>query len=920
MRPVWRLAITSAWRRRARSALLTAAVTLSAALISAVACALGSANNAVNARMDATFGTAQLRLEPTGRGGVMPESVLEAVRAWPEVDAAAPRLSRDLALQVSRVVHVPDEANPGQLKRQRANFRVNAMGIGIDPTAEAKLRPIRIIAGRAPQGPGEVVIDATLAGRLTWQGSLRAISKIGVFDRPDPLIARVGHEPIPAAPSTQPTNEQEAQRHNDLQGVRLGDTITLRRLFGSSELTVVGMSEPPPLGGRPQAYLTLEALRQAAGRGDELSEVDITLKPGYDPQAVAQSRQDQTPPDTLLQTTERITSGLDRNMRSSQFGLALAILLALLSAMFIIVTGLGAGVVERQRELGMLRCIGASKAQIAQAQLVEGTLIGLAGACIGVPLGVGVAAAGAWYFREVLPGGLSVPPAMLALAFFGSIFAGLAGAVWPALRAGRTSPMGALASRARPPRPRTMAVLAVLGLALLGVQAAAVGLPSDGQVVFWSYATFGLPAMFVGYFLLGPPTLLVLAWLLARPLSLLMGLPASVLGRGVRSMPYRMGFTAGALMTGLALMISNWITGGAMLRDWLGQIDFPDAFVSGVRLTEESRNALDALPFVTRTNAITLLPVETDAFGIRALQTYHTTFVAFEPGPFFDMTRLVWVQGDGDHARKRLEEGGAVIVAREFNVAQGLGVGDRFVCRVNDQEHDFEIVGVIASPGLEIVGQYFNAGEDLARQAVHAVFGTRADMIERFGVSAIHLIQIDLDDAVNDETAVAEIRDTLFGSGVLDAGSGRQIKREIETVAGTTLAVFSAVAIMAMLVACFGVANLVVAGIHARRFELGVLRAIGASRGVVARLILAEAVLIALGAIVLGTALGFQAAWAGQRLYALLAGLQLSMRPPMGPLAFSWAVTMGLTLLAAAPAVIALARRKPIELLVARGG
>lgn len=924
MRPVWRLAITSAWRRRARTALLTAAVTLSAALISAVACALSSANNAVHARMDATFGIAQLRLEPTGRGGVMPESVLEAVRSWPEVEIAAPRLSRDLALQISRAVYVPDDANPGAYKRQRANFRVNAMGIGVEPRAEAALRPIRIIAGRAPEGPGEIVLDATLAGRLTWLGSLEAIRKIGVFSRPEPLIARDGDRPVPPAPSgtpaAAPADEQGAQAFNNLQGVRLGDTVTLRRLFGSSELTVVGMSEPPPLGGRPQAYLTLEGLRQATGRGAELTQIDLKLRPGHDPQAVADARQGQAPSGAILQTTERITSGLDRNLRSGQFGLALAILLALLSAMFIIVTGLGAGVVERQRELGMLRCIGATRSQIAQAQLVEGLLIGLAGACLGVPLGVGVAAAGAWHFREVLPTGLTIPPWLMALAFFGSIVAGLAGAVWPALRAGRTSPMGALASRARPPRGRSMATLAGLGLLLLGVQAAAVGLPGDGQVVFWSYATFGLPAMFVGYFLLGPPVVLLLAFALAGAISKLLGVPAHMVGRSVRSMPYRLGFTAGALMTGLALMISNWITGGAVLRDWLGKVDFPDAFVSGLRLSEDSRQALEALPFVERTNAITLLPVETDAFGIRALQTYQTTFVAFEPGPFFEMTRLVWVQGEEAYARRRLEEGGAVIVAREFNIAQGLGVGDRFVCRVNDQEHDFEIVGVIASPGLEIVGQYFNAGEDLARQAVHAVFGSRADMVERFNVGAIHLIQIDLSDAIDDEVAIAEIRDTLFGSGVLDAGSGRQIKREIETVAGTTLAVFSAVAVMAMLVACFGVANLVVAGIHARRSELGVLRAIGASRGVVCRLILAEAVLIALAAIVLGTGLGFQAAWAGQRLYALLAGLTLSLRPPPGPLAFSWAVTLLLTLLAAAPAVFALARRRPIELLVARGG
>lgn len=923
MRPALRLAITSAWRRRARTALLTAAVALSAALIAAVACALSSANTAVILRMDATFGTAEVRLEPSGRGGMMPDSTLGVVRTWPEVELAAPRLSKDLALEISRVVYTPRADDPeGRYYRRTANFRVNAMGIGIDPAAEAAMRPIRIIAGRAPEGPGEVVLDATLAGRLTWQGSLEQVRKIGVFNRAAPLIASDGKPALPGPPTDAPTNADEAEAFNQLQGVRLGDTVRVRRLFGSEELTVVGMSEPPPLGGRPQAFLTIDALRSALGRegADELTQVDMTLRPGVDPEAFVEARQGEAPEGALLQTTERITSGLDRNMRSSQFGLAIAIMLALMSAAFIIVTGLGAGVVERQRELGMLRCIGASRGQIAQAQIVEGLLIGVVGACVGVPLGVGVAAAGAWYYREVLPTGLATPPGLLGLAFFGSIAAGLLGAIWPALRASRTSPMGALASRAVAPQPRGLVVLALLGCVLLGVQALVVGIPRDGQVVFWGYVTIGLPSMFIGYFLLGPALVSVLASWCAGPLSKLLGLPANIVRRSVRSMPYRLGFTAGALMTGLALMISNWITGGAMLRDWLGQMEFSDAFVSGIRLTEDSQGTLDRLPFVDRTCAITLFPVETDAFGIRALQTYQTTFVAFEPEPFFAMNTLVWVQGDKETAIGRLNEGGAVLVAREFYVAQGIGLGDTFTCRVQGVEHEFEVVGVVASPGLEIVGQYFNVGEDLARQAVHAVLGTRRDLVERFGVDAIHLIQIDLDEEIDDEVAVAEIRDALFGAGVLDAGSGRQIKREIESVAGTTLAVFAAVAIMAMMVACFGVANLVVAGIHARRYELGVLRAVGASRGVVARLILAEAILIAIAAIVLGTGLGFQAAWAGQRMYALLVGLSLSIRPPIGPVAFSWAVTLVLTLLAAAPAVIALGRRKPLELLGARGG
>src|SRR5690606_17647975 len=199
------------------------------------------------------------------------------------------------------------------------------------------------------------------------------------------------------------------------------------------------------------------------------------------------------------------------------------------------------------------------------------------------------------------------------------------------------------------------------------------------------------------------------------------------------------GFTAGAMMAGLALMVALWTNGSAMMRDWLGRMDFPDAFVSGVAITPEHRAVVDSIEGVDETCAVTLLPVQTDAFGVRALQSYQTTFVAFEPREFFAMTQLFWVEGDQAIAQERLLAGphvvpgkghvdGSIIVAREFRTARGLGMGDIFDCSFNGEPYRFEIVGVIASPGLELVGKFFNTGEELAAQAMHAVFGSRADM------------------------------------------------------------------------------------------------------------------------------------------------------------------------------------------------
>jgi putative ABC transport system permease protein len=156
--------------------------------------------------------------------------------------------------------------------------------------------------------------------------------------------------------------------------------------------------------------------------------------------------------------------------------------------------------------------------------------------------------------------------------------------------------------------------------------------------------------------------------------------------------------------------------------------------------------------------------------------------------------------------------------------------------------------------------------------------------------------------------------------GILDAGSGRQIKEEITFFATGALLAVSTVAMVAMLVACFGVANLIVAGIESRQFEFGVLRAVGAQRGLLTRLIIGEALTIALAACVLGTLMGIQGSWAGQRLYRMLLGLTLHLRPPVLPIAAGWLIVTALTLAAAWPAIWRLGKKQPRDLLAATKG
>ncbi|MCC6677190.1 MAG: FtsX-like permease family protein [Phycisphaerales bacterium] len=914
MRAAWRLATSNLSERRSRTALLIAVVALSSALIAAVSCAMGSINAAIEGRLTETVGRAEARLKPKGRGRTIPESAGEVARGWPEVVSATPRLQSPMALRRERARWVAD--NAGGFKREVRTLASSAMGNGIEAEHELGLRPVRVVAGRLPAGPGEVVLDELLLKRLNEPPKQSLTSIV-----PSAMLAMGGTGDPERFGPARVEDEEEARRLTEATALGVGGEIEyVRTLRAPVKLKVVGIVAQPPLGGRAQAYMTRAALAELTGEQGRVTDIDLVLAEGVDPERFVAQRSAGLGAEVLLQTTEKVTSAVTGNMKANQLGLVLATVMAFLAASFIITTGMTTGVTERQRELAILRCIGAARAQLAQAQLLIGVLVGAAGALIGVPLGVGFAALLVWVFREQVPTGLQPVTLGLVLAVIGALAAGLAGAVWPAWEAARVSPLRALAARAEAPRARGMVKLLVIGLAGVALQAAIITIPQDGQVVFWSYATAGLPGMFIGYFLLSVPLVVLVTRVFAGPVSWVMRLPASLLARTVRATPYRHGFTGGAMMGGLALMVAIWTQGGAVLRDWLGKLEFPDVFVTGLNLTEESQAKLDAMPFVTGTCAITLHPVETDVFGVRALQRYKATFIAFEPERFFRMSRLTWVQGSPEEAIPKLQAGGAVLVAREFLVARGLGVGDTFRCSDQGKDFEFEIVGVVTSPGIEIASKFFNIGEEFTEQALGAVFGSRADLEARFGSDAIHLFQVGLDPKMDDQQAVEMIQRGLFDAGILDVGSGRFIKTFVGEFAGQALLLSSVVGIFAMLIACLGVANLIIAGIEARQFEFGVVRAIGGSRGMIARLVLAEAVLIAVTAAILGTLMGLQGALAGRRLDRLLLGIEVRFHPAVGAIIAGSVILLVITLLAAGPAVLGLMRKKPRELLGAVRG
>lgn len=122
--------------------------------------------------------------------------------------------------------------------------------------------------------------------------------------------------------------------------------------------------------------------------------------------------------------------------------LALAIVVAVLG----VVNTLALSVVERTREIGLMRAIGLSRRQLRRMIRLESVVIALFGALLGLGLGMGW---GATAQRLLALEGLKVleiPWGTIIAVFVGSAFVGLFAALIPAFRAGRMNVLNAIAT------------------------------------------------------------------------------------------------------------------------------------------------------------------------------------------------------------------------------------------------------------------------------------------------------------------------------------------------------------------------------------------------------------------------------------------------------------------------------------------
>ncbi len=225
----------------------------------------------------------------------------------------------------------------------------------------------------------------------------------------------------------------------------VGQTFTLTTTTGKHQLTVGAIIAP---NHQLDAVVTSLPKFTELGGGEIDATVYLEVADGTDPatvrQAVLAATKDYP---SVTVRDQQAYAAAERGPINGILGVVGALLgFAVLIALLGVVNTLALGVVERTRELGLLRAIGMDRPQVRRMLQVEAVAIAVFGAILGLVVGVFAGAAVQHVMVDDGLGVLDVPVLQLVAALVVAAVVGVLAAIWPSRRAARLDVLRAIAT------------------------------------------------------------------------------------------------------------------------------------------------------------------------------------------------------------------------------------------------------------------------------------------------------------------------------------------------------------------------------------------------------------------------------------------------------------------------------------------
>ena len=511
---------------------------------------------------------------------------------------------------------------------------------------------------------------------------------------------------------------------------------------------------------------------------------------------------------------------------------------ALLVAGLVIFNTFSILVVQRTRQLALLRCVGATRAQVFRQVLAEAVILGLVASGIGVLVGVGLGY-GLVRLNQAIQKQDTNSFAVSLMAIYLPLAIGfvvtVVAAVLPARRATRVAPLAALrpqlesvtATRAGVVRLVLGGLLLAAGTAGLLYGAIKPGMGKNYSAVYPVIGVAGGIVSFIGVMFLGIVLIPALAKLVGLLPSLLGGVPGRLAADNSRRNPGRAAAAASALLIGVTLISMTLVGAETGRRTYSEALDRTSPI--DLMLTPESQQVPDEMLRKTSASSVVAAAARADTASVQ-MNGRQTPVVGFDPAIRTVVRDSRRVEGLSD-TTILLPKTSAVPAGTQVTVAGPDGK--------------------LADPPLDIPTVTLTSLSRVTQERQQSVWARIAD--GKQAKQAITTISQDLSEYQ------------------VHVGGGAMIRSEFDTALNGVLIVINALLGVSILIALIGITNTLGLSVLERTQESGLLRALGLTRGQLRWMFSLEALTLAAVAALLGIGLGIGFGVAGA--YAILKGV-----------------------------------------------
>jgi lipoprotein-releasing system permease protein len=230
-------------------------------------------------------------------------------------------------------------------------------------------------------------------------------------------------------------------------GVGVGDKLRVTAANSNTHvLTVRGIFDLGNKGANSRTtFMPIRTLQSLLNLRGGVSALDVTVQDVYAADIIAQkvARRHDVEAESWIQTNQHFFTALSAQTTANT---AIRGFVAL-SVAFGIASVLVVSVIQKSREIGILRAMGISRGQVMRVFLIQGVLLGFGGSICGLALGYSALAL--WQRTQTNPDGtpliaLHFEPWILVLTLTLATLTGLLSSIVPAVRASRLDPVVAI--------------------------------------------------------------------------------------------------------------------------------------------------------------------------------------------------------------------------------------------------------------------------------------------------------------------------------------------------------------------------------------------------------------------------------------------------------------------------------------------